>query len=85
MVDTAIGCTDLHVFAVPGVLREEGVWVLVQADDDELPQVLLAPDSVLIHLGRAQGQLSMQASTLASQVSYWASSSPCSPSWTEMT
>lgn len=52
MVDTAVGRTDLHVVAVPGVLGEEGVALLVQADDDELPQVLRAPDGVLVHLGR---------------------------------
>lgn len=50
MEDAAVGCTDLHIVAVPGVLRKEGVSLLVQADDDELPQVLLALHSVLIHL-----------------------------------
>lgn len=59
MVDMAIGCTDLHVVAVPRVLGKEGVALLVQTDDDELPQVLLALDSVLVHLGRVQGQLSV--------------------------
>lgn len=51
VVDAAIGRTDLHVVAVPGVLGEEGVALLVQADDDEVPQVLLTLDSVVVHLG----------------------------------
>lgn len=55
MVDAAIWGSDLHVVAIPGVLGEEGVALLVQADNDELPQVLLAADGVLVHLGRARG------------------------------
>lgn len=54
VVDAATGRTDLHVFAVPGVLGEEGVALLVQADSDEVPQVLLTLDSVVVHLGRAE-------------------------------
>lgn len=66
----AIGGTDLHVVAVPGVLGEEGVSFFVQADDDELPQVLLALDSVLIHLCRTQGSLSTMDWTLVPPASH---------------
>jgi hypothetical protein len=70
VVHTAIGGTNLHVVAIPGVLGEERVAPLVQADDDELPQVLLAPHSVLVHLGRTRvaEQLGL---TPATQASHW--------------
>lgn len=70
VVDAAVGRTDLHVVAVPGVLGKEGVALLVQADNDELPQVLLALDRVLIHLERAQGQLSRHDLILAPPTSH---------------
>lgn len=64
MVDAATGGTDLHVVTVPRVLGEEGVALFVQADDEELSQVLRALHGVLVHLGRMKGWLSGQDFTL---------------------
>lgn len=55
VVDSAVGSTDLYIVTVPGVLGQEGVRLLVQTDDDKLPQVLLALYRVVIHLHKTWG------------------------------